>query len=277
MREVGGEMRLALNVSFSFSTFPAVLLRGTPEEVIPKTKSFGFDGLEIAVRSPEEVPVEKINDLCRRFEIKVVAIATGRVTYEDGLYLTALEHEIRVAAIERLKRIIHLASSWGAGIVLGKICGSTSRWVNRRGALRMLKQAIDELLPYAERRKVILLIEPLNRYETDIFNRLDQALDFVKNWDSEYLKILPDTFHMNIEEKDISEALRKAKEKIGYVHLAENNRLAPGMGHLPWEEIMKTLHEINYKGFLGLEILPFPSAEEAMKATTQRLKNLIDS
>ncbi|MCD6363513.1 MAG: sugar phosphate isomerase/epimerase [Synergistetes bacterium] len=270
-------MRLALNVSFSLSTFPAVLLEGSPEEVLPKAKSFGFDGLEIAVRSPEEVPVERINELCQKLKIKVVAIATGRVAYEDGLYLTVLEHEIRVAAIERLKRFIHLASNWGAGIVLGKICGTTSRWVNRRSALRMLKQAIDELLPYAERRKVILLIEPLNRYETDIFNRLDQALDFIKNWDSEYLKILPDTFHMNIEERNISEALKRAGEKIGYIHLGENNRLAPGMGHLPWEEIIETLREINYTGFLGLEILPIPSPEEAIKTTAERLRKLIDA
>jgi len=86
--------------------------------------------------------------------------------------------------------------------------------------------------------------------------------------------MLIDTFHMNIEEVSIYESIIKAKDYITHVHLADSNRWAPGSGHLDFAKIIKTLEEINYKGYLSAEILPLPDADRAARLTVEHLKKI---
>ena len=100
------------------------------------------------------------------------------------------------------------------------------------------------------------MIEPINRYESNVINRLDQGLELIHTIDSEHIKLLPDTYHMNIEEQSIEKSLIEAGSCIDYVHFADNNRMAPGWGHIDFSKILATLKEIAYAGPIGVEILP---------------------
>ena len=90
-----------------------------------------------------------------------------------------------------------------------------------------------------EDKGTVFLLEPINKYETDIINTIDEALPLIKEY--KRLKLLLDTYHMTIEDISPYDAILKANEYIGYIHVAENNRLAPGMGMLDWERIIYRL------------------------------------
>ena len=120
---------------------------------------------------------------------------------------------------------------------------------DRARAVKNLK----ELSKTAEDYDVTLGMEVLNRYEGYILNTCDEAIDFVDEIGSSHVKIMLDTFHMNIEEDNIAAAIRKAGSRLGHLHLGEQNRMVPGKGSLPWGEIGQALRDIRYEGAAVME------------------------
>ena len=120
---------------------------------------------------------------------------------------------------------------------------------DRARAIKNLK----ELSKTAEEYDVTLGMEVLNRYEGYILNTCDEAVDFVDEIGSSHVKIMLDTFHMNIEEDNIAAAIRKAGSRLGHLHLGEQNRMVPGKGSLPWGEIGQALRDIRYEGAAVME------------------------
>ena len=117
----------------------------------------------------------------------------------------------------------------------------------------------------AARSCVTVLLEPLNRYECDYLNRLEDGAAIAAEIGAPNLKLLADTFHMNIEEPDIAASLRAAGSLVGHVHLADSNREAPGHGHLDIAGVLDALHGIGYQGYLSLEVLPVPAPCRAIR------------
>ena len=91
---------------------------------------------------------------------------------------------------------------------------------------------------------------------------------------SSFIKLLVDTFHMNIEERSMTESIKPAKGYIGHVHFSDNNRLAPGQGHIDFRSIAKILQAIDYQGFVSGEILPEPDGETAARWTIELINSL---
>lgn len=121
--------------------------------------------------------------------------------------------------------------------------------MDRARAVKNLK----ELSKVAEACNVTLGMEVLNRYEGYILNTCEEALSFVDEIGSDYVKIMLDTFHMNIEETNMGDAIRMAGSRLGHLHLGEQNRLVPGKGSLPWNEIGQALRDIDYQGAAVME------------------------
>jgi sugar phosphate isomerase/epimerase len=111
----------------------------------------------------------------------------------------------------------------------------------------------------------------MNRYETNLINTVEQALDFLRDFRTS--KLLVDTFHANIEEVSIGRALLEAGEKLHHLHLADSNRLAPGRGHLNFQEIFSALRTLKFGGFVSAEIVPWPDPQTAAIETIQFLQN----
>jgi sugar phosphate isomerase/epimerase len=117
----------------------------------------------------------------------------------------------------------------------------------------VLIEGLTELAEHSRPLGVTVLFEPLNRYEDHMVNRVSQAADICRAVDQESVKVMADSFHMNIEEDDPANALRDTGDLIGHVHVADSGRLQPGIGHLNWERVMEALHEIRYDGWLAME------------------------
>ena len=101
---------------------------------------------------------------------------------------------------------------------------------------------------YAEKRGVTLILEPVNRYEIDFLNNLDQTSAMLRKINRPSFQMMPDVFHMNIEDDHIGDSFIRNKEWVRYVHFADTNRHAPGDGHMDWDEIFSALTTIGYDG-----------------------------
>lgn len=164
-------------------------------------------------------------DKLKELNLKVFAIATSQSYYTNGYSLFSIEESNRLNAVERLKGYIDIASKSGSMVIIGGVRGKLTESVeNKKSEEVKGKLALVEYLEYAEKKNVVLLIEPINRYEINLINTLQEGIRLIEELGMDNLKLLPDTFHMNIEEKSIEESLIEAKQYIGYIHFADSNR-----------------------------------------------------
>ena len=131
--------------------------------------------------------------------------------------------------------------------------GERTRRGQLSAELRFLGEELKIVARYAARLDIQLGLEPLNRYETSLVNTCEQVLELMSDVDEPNLFVQLDTFHMNIEERGLREAIVLAGEKLGYVQLAESDRGIPGYGHICWEEVFAGLRDIHYEGPLAFE------------------------
>jgi D-psicose/D-tagatose/L-ribulose 3-epimerase len=123
----------------------------------------------------------------------------------------------------------------------------------RERDMLVLVAALRDLAAYAAARGVVLCIEPLNRFETSFINLAAQASELVDRVDHPSCRLMLDTFHMNIEERALGEAIRAAGKRLCHVHACENDRGAPGSGHVPWADVAAALRDIGYDGPVVIE------------------------
>jgi len=242
------------------------------KEKVKYLAELGYNGVELAIRDPKKVDIKKVKNIIDDFGMKVPTISTGKAYTKDELSLSSLNEQIRQKAIIRIKDQINFAASFKARVTIGLVRG----WINERFSEKSKTRffyALLECAEFAKKRRVNLLLEPLNRYETNFINTLKEAKKFISELKTDNIYILADTFHMNIEETSVTDSIIKNKELISHIHFADNNRLAPGQGHIDFPKIVQTLKKIiNYQGFVTAEILLKPDFKKAAELTINYLK-----
>lgn len=238
-------------------------------------RNLGFKGVELAIRNPLEIDVSLLEKDLKRSGLEVSAIGTGRAFIDEGLSLSDPRKAVRNAAIERVKRHIDVASLLDAPVIIGLIRGNLPREeAKRKVFLRIFKEAFDGCLKYASRKDSFLLIEPINRYECNYINSVKEGISFIKEFRNSKLGLLADTFHMNIEDKSLSESITEASQYLRHVHIADSNRLFPGSGHINFKEVFDALDRIDYRSFISGEILPVPEESESMLRFSNFIKSI---
>lgn len=264
--------------SISVATFPTkfgpLVFTGDLKENIKKVSNLGYDGIELFVKRPEEVNVKLLRQWLNSNKIRISAIAAVAAFVEEGLSLSDPDKNIRKKHIEIIKRQIELASYFNAVVPIGLVRGRIKESFSYTETEEWFAESLIECEKVAKNFDVIIALEPLNRYETNFINTLDEGIRFIKKAGLQNVKILADIFHMNIEEVSISKAIIKAKNYISHVHFADSNRCAPGDGHLNFREIVSSLIGINYNGFVVMEMLPKPDSLTAANRAISYLKEL---
>jgi len=243
--------------------------------------SLGYSGVELAIGNPESIDIDAIETAARRCGLEVPAIGTGLAFIEEGLSLSSLDEEVREKVLKRMVDHIDLARRLNGqviiGLVRGKVDGApigSRRWKN---SFDKLTESIDRLCDYASKSNTILAIEPINRYETSFLNKTDDVLSFISRFKYSGLKVLLDTFHMNIEEGDFSTPVAKARGLISHIHFADSNRRYPGEGHIDFKRIAKDLKDIGYRGYISGEITLEPGFDECAKEFMTNTKECLKS
>lgn len=251
-----------------------VLLRGSFEEIFSRAAELGYDGVEIHLRTPEAVSPEKLTYLSEKYGVAVAAVATGLAKREEGLCLIDDDAAGRAAAVQRLKDFVEWAAEVGCTIIVGSMRGNIPDKKNRKTVDERMHEALGEVLRYAEEKGVTIVLEAINRYENNYCNTALETAEYVRSFNSPNPLPHLDTFHMNIEEADMNEAIRSVG-RLGHVHLADNTRWACGDGCLDFRKILQTLAEIGYDGYVSVECLPIPDGDTAAKKSIQYIKSLL--
>lgn len=233
----------------------------------------GFDAVELFLPSADPQP--ELAGLLKEHNIELAALGTGAGMVKHQLSLTDADAGKRGKARQFVKDIIDLASSYNAPAIIGSMQGKWGEDVSREQAIGYLREALDELGQYASDKKQPLFYEPLNRYETNLFNTLATASELIDSVKSDAVFLLADLFHMNIEEQDLAEALRIAGKRIGHVHFVDSNRRAAGLGHMDHAPIVAALKDIGYTGYLCAEAFPLPDADTTANTTIATVKKLL--
>lgn len=248
-----------------------VVFRGI-DESIRKAARLGYDGVELALKRPEEVERRHLKTLLRENEMEVSAISSGQVWAARHLCFTEADKEKRDELKKTFCTFIDLAADFGRKVNIGRTRGSFGNR-NPKECEDLFLDMAFWLADYAEPKGVTLILEPVNRYEIDFVNSTDDCARQVELVGRKNFRMMPDVFHMNIEDAHIGEALVRNKNMIDYIHFADSNRHAPGDGHMPWQEIFDALHKIGYNGWTTIEILPFPSPDTAAERAVCFLKH----
>ena len=242
------------------------------EAAFAKASAHGFHGVEIFPTHADDLDGLQLRDLLRQYGLELAAVGTGAGWLRRQLTLTSSDPHLRMQARDFIGAIIDFAGGFGAPAIIGSMQGRVADGIPREQALAWLREELDQLGPRAHALGVPLLYEPLNRYETNLFNTVGDVLPFLQTLRTRNVRLLCDLFHMNIEEQDMASALRLAGHHLGHVHLADSNRWAMGMGHTSMAAIAKALNESGYDGFVSAEVLPRPDADTAARQTMETFR-----
>ena len=267
-----------IKISYALSAQSAKfesIAQGNLGEMLKVLSDLGFDGVELGIRDPEAFDIAAMEKLLGKYDFDLSAIGTGQVFVDEGISLSDDDKTVRTSAVEKLKKQVGVAKVFNSHVILGLIIGNIgSQPEEKARKFSYIKNSLVEVSEYASKNNVQIVIEPLNRYERDVFNTAAEVNDLINDGSCPALGLLLDTFHMNIEEADILETIRASASSLKHVHLADSNRLSPGRGHLNFREIIGTLKDINYKGYLSFEHAPSPSMEEAAANSFDHIKKI---
>ena len=236
-------------------------------------KAHGFDAVEIFPGHADELNGMELRNLLREHGLMLAALGTGAGWLRHKYRLTDPDPHQRMAARDFAGGIIDFAGGFGAPAIIGSMQGRWGDGVSREQALTWLRDELNQLAPRAHALGVPLLLEPLNRYESNLFNTVEEALAFLDSLQTGNVELLCDLFHQNIEEVDVAAALRRAGTRLGHVHFVDTNRRAVGFGHLDMKPVVRALREVGYDGYLSAECLPLPDAATAAQQTMESFRN----
>jgi D-psicose/D-tagatose/L-ribulose 3-epimerase len=242
-------MRFGINTFLFTSPFT-----NESTKLFPQFKKWGFETIEIPVELPSHIDPAHVKE-----ELDKHGLVCGSVcacmgpdrdlrgdpnAQETGLeYMTTLIDQMVVLDCPKLIGPVYSAVGRADAVPPKEY---KQQW-------KTVVKNLKTLCKHAEKNNKQVCLEPLNRFETDFINTVDQALDMVDDVNSPALKVHLDTFHMNIEEKDQGKAIRKAGKLLGHFHACGSDRGTPGNDHIDWEPIVKALKAIGYKGDAVIE------------------------
>lgn len=217
---------------------------------IKKVKKIGFDILEFQAQPLLKMTKERMKELAYTAKTEGVEL-----TYSLGLDrnydVSSLDEKVRTRGVNYLQRILERIGFMGGTLLSGVSYagwGVPNNYIgDKRPYWENSIKSMREIIKTAENNGVTYCVEAVNRFETCLINTAEEALRYIEEIDSPNIGVLLDTYHMNIEENNIGDAIRLAGDKLKSFHTGENNRTAPGRGHLDWDEIFQSLADIDYK------------------------------
>jgi D-psicose/D-tagatose/L-ribulose 3-epimerase len=241
----------------------------TVRAMLPAIKEKGFDGVEVPLFRPAEFPAAQIR---RDVEANGLACNVCSVLV-PGFSLIEEDASVRRETQQHLRNSILAASEAGASIIAGPLYCPVGYLPGRRRTADEWSRAIEGYQSVADvltRCNITLAIEPLNRFETFFLNTAADAAALCDQVGHPNIGVLFDTFHANIEEKDIAQGYRTLGRHLKHVHTCENDRGIPGSGHVEWTSVFQALKDLNYDGWLTIESFGFSIGELSAAASIWR-------
>jgi D-psicose/D-tagatose/L-ribulose 3-epimerase len=219
---------------------------------IHQAAEMGFDGIEIPFFDPETIDIQATKAALDNNNMGCI----GCVMMSPGRDLISLDLKERRTAKDYFRECIEITAKLGGDMLIGPMYSVVGKLVGRSRTDEewdLCVQGLKEIAEFAGQHEVTLALEPLNRFETYFVNTAADVVKLAKEVASPYVKVMLDTFHMNIEEKSYRGALESAGDLLHHVHCCENDRGTPGTGLVRWDEVFETLAQMNYNRWFVIE------------------------
>jgi D-psicose/D-tagatose/L-ribulose 3-epimerase len=237
--------------------------------LLPSIKKHGFDGIEVSLFRPANFAVA---DIRRGLEENDLECTICGVLTPD-LSMISEDAAVRHKTLSHMKDCVKAAADVGAGLIAGPLYAPVGYLTGRRRTADEWNWAVEcyqALGPVLENNGVEIAIEPLNRFETYFLNTAEDAVALCEAIHHPRVGILFDTFHANIEEKNLGQAFRKVGPHLKHVHACENDRGIPGTGHVQWNDVFEALRAVKYDRWLTIESFGFTQGELSAAASIWR-------
>lgn len=234
--------------------------------ILESLKKMGYDGVEIPIfdLNPEKFAMwgKRLDDLGLQRTAVTVRTAADNPISPDA--------KVRAEGVAKSKLVLDCCQAAGATVLVGPYHSALGEFSGKGPTDDEFKWGVDSMRQVAEhagKTKVMLGVEYLNRFETYLLTCAADTVRFVKAVDHPNCRMMYDTFHANIEEKNIAQTIRDCAPQTVHVHISENDRSTPGEGNIPWDETFSTLKETGYQGWLVVEAfgLALPELAAATK------------
>lgn len=191
------------------SKYAPFLYNGILEPALEKASALGFKGIEISFKTPDDLHIKKTRILLERYNLEITAFAIGQNLSKNGISFLDDNSQIRKEAIKHTKDNIKLAAQFGSFIIIGGIRGLNND-IRIETAESRIKECLCEIMDEAEKYQIEIIFEPINRYESSFGNSLEASIEFVKKFGCSNLKLMCDTYHMNIEDTSFYQGIVEA-------------------------------------------------------------------
>ena len=224
--------------------------------LVKKAAAMGFDAIEVSYGpdAPGRFPTAELRDALRKARLR----CTFCGFLSDELDITSGQRGPTEAALKYFERALSDATEVGAEVFCGPLYAPLfrTRWIPEEARAEERVNVVEALVKVAhmaEEKGVKVALEPLNRFETDLLNTVDEAVELLSRVGSPYVGLHLDTFHMDVEETNTPAAVSHSGSWATHFHASENNRGVPGTGHIPWDEVRRSLETIGYTGLVVVE------------------------
>ena len=254
---------------------PVALLSGTFEEKVRTAAAMGVEGVELTPMDPASLDVASIRATLKQSGVDVVAVASVSLGL-SGLTLLHADPAVSARARSRLQDLIAFAAGVGAPLVtIGSFRGRLAAVGG--DARAKLIGILREAAQHADSRGVRLVLEPMNRFQTAVITTSEEGLAFLDEVRHPAVGLLLDTCHMITEETSWTRPFRQLMQagRLWHVHIADSNRQTPGYGLIDFGPIIAVLQEVNYNGYLSIEVFPKPDADTAARDGVAHMRSLL--
>lgn len=237
--------------------------------LLPEIKRHGFDGIEVSMFRPADFALADIRQGLAQNQLECTICSV----IPRELSVISDDSSVRKKTRTHLEECIKATADVGAKIIAGPLYSPVGYLPGRRRTADEWKWAVEcyqSLGPALARHNVTVAIEPLNRFETYFLNTAADAVALCDQINHPNVGILFDTFHANIEEKNIGQAYRTVAPHLKHVHTCENDRGIPGSGHVEWKDVFQALRDVRYDGWLTIESFGFALGELSAAASIWR-------
>ena len=244
------------------------------DPVFAMVKDAGFDGVEIPIFDREIDTYAALRTRLDRLGLEALAVSARG---GDDNPISA-DPAVRAEAVAATKANLDSAAALGAPLICGPLAAPLAVFSGRAPTDEEKRRSVaylEEVAPYAEERGVTIALEYLNRFEMYLTNTAADLAELVRAVAHPHIRMMYDTFHAHIEEKDPSAALRACADVLVHIHLSENDRSTPGTGQVPWAQTFETIREIGYDGWVVIEA--FGDALPELAGATKIWRRMFES